>query len=122
MIVKHGVTRIVFLIGKLAIKIPNGSYSWQHFVLGMLANAQERKFSHANHNFCPTLYCSALGLLLVMKRARPVGILCLFDEDSLESLFGNYSGMVENKLDSFGEIDGKLVAIDYGSPHKCTHG
>ncbi len=43
--VTTGVTRTVFLCGRLAFKLPCMRYGWRLFLQGLLANMQEREFS-----------------------------------------------------------------------------
>lgn len=58
----------------------------------------------------PVVFSLPFGLLVVQRRALPID-----DEtfDTLEEACG--WGPVEYKLDSFGFVDGKLVAVDYGA-------
>jgi hypothetical protein len=120
--IRYGTTRTVFLIGRLAIKIPS-FVEWRLFLHGLLANLQERTFSRAGWpQLCPVRWCCPGGWFLVMSRAEP---LTRQEFDALdyaewikggESLErGDWVLPVENKLDSFGWLDGKLVAVDYGT-------
>lgn len=121
----NGATRIVLLIGRFAIKLPN-CQKYRLFLHGLLSNLQERQFSACQwEELCPVLLSDPLGLFLVMRRARP-----LTDQEwetvstqwfALETKSqhvcdqGDYYLPVEHKRDSFGVLDGKIVAIDYGS-------
>jgi len=98
------------------IKIPR-IYSWGHFLLGLLANLQERKFSRAEWSeLCPVVASIPGGWLVVMKYARPL------TEKEWKGMNvdqwmhrEDYSIPVEPKINSFGVLNGNIVAIDYGS-------
>lgn len=86
---------------------------------GLLANLQERSFSAAGWpELCPVIWAFPGGWLLIMRRARQ---LTMKEFDSLiysEWIKGDsndYIIPVEEKLDSFGMLDGKIVAVDYGN-------
>lgn len=114
--IARGSTRTVFLLGALAIKLPS-VVEWRLFLLGLLANMQERKFSRTGWpELCPVLFSLPGGWLLVMRRARE---LTREEFDSLDlSAFvnqnSNYVVPAELKMDSFGWIGTQLVAVDYG--------
>ena len=113
-----GSTRYVFFIWHYAFKIPS-LYSWKNFLLGILANLQEIKFSKCKDykdKLCPIYFYIVGGLLIVMPKVRTLSeneidseILSNFIDDGIIHL------PVENKDSSFGYLNGKLVAIDYGS-------
>lgn len=105
---KRGITREVFLIGRWAIKIPSFR-SWKLFLQGLLGNMQEKQWSGFDERLCPVVFYTPGGFLSIMPRATPIE--CINDEylsicDSLP---------VEKKLCSFGLLNGKIVAVDYGS-------
>lgn len=63
--IKKGVTRIVLLIGNIAIKIPNFTYCHLHFLNGCYGNWSERNYTKIFKNLpefynkvSPTLFCS----------------------------------------------------------------
>lgn len=65
-----GTTRMVFLIGKYAIKIPVLN-SWRGFLKGLLANCNERSIWHLCPNyFIPVLWSLPGGWVVCMPRAR----------------------------------------------------
>lgn len=111
-----GVTREVLLVGGYAIKIPKLIYGWRNFLQGLMANMQEVDFSRAGWpELCPIVFAVPGGWLTVMRRARVMteSEWVEFDVDT----FCNGSNIIpaEPKHDSFGWLDGKIVAIDYGS-------
>lgn len=136
---RRGVTREVFLVGQWAIKVPRMCYGWRSFLQGLLANLQEVDFwSTRWPTLCPVLFAIPGGWLVVMRRARPltdqewaafdypsfVTMGCHYAAANLEMQHGNprpgaepEGGMVpvENKQDSFGVLNGVIVAVDYGN-------
>lgn len=116
--VKVGSTRLVVLVWDFAIKLPR-LYSWKSFLCGILANMQENEFSRLRlKELCPVLFCSWGGFVTVMPRCEEVR---LADWDSFnywEFVDGPDPSCilpVEEKRSSFGILDGRIVAIDYGS-------
>lgn len=77
---------------------------------------QEHEFSATGWpELCPVLFSVPGGWLLVMRRAKP-----LSDAEwcSVHPEWGyreEYVVPVEMKRDSFGVLDGRIVAIDYGT-------
>lgn len=114
--IKFGTTRTVFLVGKLAIKIPVFS-EWRLFLQGLLANIQERTFSKTGWpELCPVLFSIPGGWLVIMKRAEPIS----FEEFSAFNFSefadkDDYTVPGEDKQDSLGKLDGKVVMVDYGN-------
>lgn len=113
--VARGTTRIVFLIHRWAIKIPNYE-EWRLFLHGLLSNMQEARFSRTGWpELCPVLWAIPGGWLLVMKRATPltkVEFDVFMHTEGLDK--GAYLIPAEAKPDSFGWFNGKIVAVDYG--------
>jgi hypothetical protein len=115
----YGTTRTVFRVGRWAIKVP-ATVEWRLFLLGLLANMQETKFSACGWpELCPVLFAIPGGFCVVMRRAR-----ILTDEEwfklsdaDLHNLINtaDYTVPAELKPDSFGWLDGRLVAVDYGN-------
>lgn len=136
---RSGITRIVLEFNTIVIKVPNFSYSWQHFLKGLIANISENsvyKYSKiANENvedvgywkhekkwqmLCPVKWCSWGGWILVMKRANMIK-----HEEEVKRLiyFGktlySYCDWVNNgfggddKYDNYGYIGNVLVKVDY---------
>lgn len=113
--VRHGSTRVVLLIGRWALKLPS-LYSWPHFLRGLLCNMQEAMFSATGWpELCPVVLSIPGGWLVVMPRAHPISREEFFSMD-YESFVQRPDHVVpvERKLDSFGMLDGRLVAVDYG--------
>lgn len=124
MIVMKGATRTVILTKKYAIKFPFTFYPchgyrgfWYRLLRGLLANIQEREFSgYKIHGITmnDVVFYICGGILIVSPRADKI------DTDTFIMLqrkkrIGCFPDIVECKRDSFGIINGKIVAIDYGS-------
>lgn len=117
--IAFGVTRKVLLIGDWAIKVPNFD-EWRLFLLGLLANMQEAAFSRAGWpELCPVLFSLPGGWLIVMRRAR---VLTDVEWTDMDEKFkrgfmqnSEYTVPAELKSDSFGWLNGRLVAVDYGN-------
>jgi len=113
---RQGITREVFLIGRWAIKVPRVVYGWRMFLCGLLANMQEREFSRAGWpELCPVLWSLPGGWLVVMPRCRPLNDFewACFISESFTT--GERIVPVEHKRDSFGVLDNRIVAVDYGN-------
>lgn len=115
----YGTTRTVILIGRYAIKFP-AMTEWRLFLLGLLANMQERNFSRCGWpELCPVLFSVSGGWLVVMRRARALtdDEWLAMSEPDLHAFINKpeYCIPAEIKCDSFGWLDGKLVAVDYGN-------
>lgn len=121
---KTGATRRVFLIGRYAFKVP---FAWpgtgnafcgifRRLRNGIFANGCEMvysgmKFSGNGVTFVcnPVVFALPCGLLVVQRRALPI------DDETFDTLEEACEGsLVEYKPDSFGFVDGELVAVDYG--------
>lgn len=113
---RQGCTRIVILTCRLAIKLPNVC-KWRLFLHGLLANMQERAFGATGWlELCPVLWALPGGWLVIMPRAVPLTddeFLALDVESFAEK--PDYRIPVEAKTSSFGWLNGRIVAIDYGS-------
>jgi hypothetical protein len=124
--VLSGCTRHVLLIGKYAIKIPQLTYGWRLFLLGLLGNMQEASFSEIpDDRMAPVFFSISGGFLIVMPRCEPltndeyamlnISMFWEIDNRSCNGYYGECRIPVENKQDSFGWYKGRIVAIDYGS-------
>lgn len=117
---RQGITREVVLIGRYAVKLPRVSYGWRMFLCGLLANMQEADFSTTKWpELCPVLFAIPGGWLVVMRRARPLtdGQWEEFRREDMYNMLdnGHRSIPAEHKRDSFGYLDGRIVAVDYGN-------
>lgn len=115
----YGTTRAVLLVGGVAVKFP-AMREWRLFLLGLLANMQERQFSRTGWpELCPVLFSLPGGWLVVMKRAQVLTEaewLAISDAEMRDfTNKADYCLPVELKSDSFGWLDGNLVAVDYGN-------
>lgn len=115
-----GISRTVFLVGGYAIKVPCGRYGWAKWLRGLLANLQERQWSRFGYpELCPVLFADPLGLVVIMPRAEI--LTRQLDPREYMEFFGEiypkrgYRIPSENKPDSFGYVNGRLVAVDYGN-------
>lgn len=116
---KRGITRLVFFVGKYAIKIPNVNNGMCNFLEGCLSNWKERKyykqFINADYNgnmveyAAPSLFCSWFGFIQLQKRCYPL----LRDLTSDEKEFFKPLCGTDNKKENFGFLNGKLVCLDY---------
>lgn len=114
---RQGATRIVVLTRRHAIKIPNVCDGWRLFLSGLLANMQERRVSALGWpELCPVNWSIPGGWVVVMPRAKVLsdGEFFAFDVKGFVEQ-QDYTLPVETKPNSFGWIDGRIVAIDYGN-------
>lgn len=115
----NGCTRIVFLVGRYAIKIPNFLYCHQHFLQGCYANWSERQFClsfkkvEKTENFiwkvAYSYWCGWFGLFQIQARCEPLER----DLTGCEIMFYNDVCGGDNKKENFGWYQGRLVCIDY---------
>lgn len=117
-VIKTGTTRLVIIAFNFVFKIPSPR-SYKSFLLGLMCNIQEKEFSaieEMRHKVCPVLFYFPLGLFIVMPKAR-VLIKGELSRSYLQNFCENddYIIPAEPKHDSFGYLNGNLVAIDYGS-------
>lgn len=120
MIIKYGSTRIVILINKYAIKLPNFT-NYRGFLKGLLGNLMESNWNAVNDTrLAKILFKLPLGLLNVMEKAEPLES---FNESYIKNLLKPYHtendvsdlrNIVELKQDSFGLINNEIKIIDYG--------
>lgn len=113
---RQGATRVVILTARYAIKVPS-FYSWKMFLLGLLGNMQERSFSKMNdQRLCPVLFSVPGGFCNVMPKADVMAPEEFIEFDYDGYVNGDHAPIpVERKWNSFGWLDGRVVAIDYGS-------
>lgn len=120
MSIKSGVSRIVLLIGRYAIKIPRCNRGDDFFVLGMQGNilererwrASKRDYPNGHPALAPIYFCFPFGLLLIMKRYRMMLDRPLTREEIAALPFINVDNNGNNAaLDE----QGRIVIIDYGN-------
>jgi len=120
--ISFGCHRLVFIFKRIVIKFPNFYYtimykphlyylSW--FLKGIKGNIQESKLSKMKYkHYCPIIISCPIGLFIIMKKADQ-----LKNSDSEIDLkkFMQEKNIItaENKMDSFGWLNNKLVCIDY---------
>lgn len=114
---RNGCTRIVITTKRLAFKFPNFLDGWSMFLHGLLANMQEAGWSKVKtKGVCPVLFRIPGGFLGVMRRAEILTLdeFCEFDYEKFRENT-DCAIPTEFKRDSFGWLDGEIVAIDYGN-------
>jgi len=113
---KKGVSRIVFKIGKFAIKIPNHSFNHEHFLLGCWANCSERnwykctnKIAEYKDKMAPSLFCSWFGLIQIQYWCNPI------DRDLTDEELKYFDNIRngEQKSENFGYYNNRMVCLDY---------
>lgn len=114
---KKGCTRWVICIDNVAFKFP-ALTNWRMFNLGRKANIKEWErswLSDQRISYAKTLLCVRGGLLNIQQRAK------MFSRSEWLDRAGDIIIVkdvmfphVEMKMDSFGYINGKIVAVDYG--------
>ena len=78
---------------------------------------QERTFGKTGWpELCPVIFGMPGGWFLIMRRADPLPRSWYFEMD-YEAFVNHkdYCVPVENKQDSFGVYQGRIVAVDYGT-------
>lgn len=116
MMARAGATRLVLLTKKYAFKLPNPS-GWKSFLWGLLSNLQEADLGRRGwEELCPVLFSLPGGFLVVMPRAEVCSEATMPDEETLRKLTSQPDRCVpaEWKADSWGYLEGRLVAIDFG--------
>jgi len=117
--IKYGSTRSTVLIGQYALKFPS-TVEYRLFLLGLLGNLQEKRFSGSDPRLCPVIFSMPLGLMNIMPRAQMLSrdeFFALDYKAFVDSSNGHYllSDMAERKMDTFGWLNGRIVVVDYGS-------
>ena len=114
--IKYGSSRTVILTKKYAYKLPYIGL-WKNFLWGLIANMNEVEFNRLKDpRLAKVIFHLPAGFLVVMKKAKPLGI-HEWNRKKFAEFSARHKGFVlptELKPDSFGYIEGKLVAIDYG--------
>lgn len=108
---REGRNRFVILTERYAIKIPS-LRSWRDFLFGLLNN-QNEALKPKSPDLCPVLYAFPGGWFIVMPRVKMIDMDEMVDCGPIVSrICRNHN--VEFKHSSFGYLNGKLVAVDYG--------
>ena len=118
--VKHGHSRVVVLVGRLAIKLARMS-KWKLFLMGMLSNVAEAELYRQQTKpcavLCPVLWSGFGGIVLVARRANALSedVWRTWSAESLLRLMSSTrpSARPEIKQDSYGILNGRVVAVDY---------
>lgn len=107
-----GITRIVVLVGRWAIKLPRWNYGWGKFVEGVTNNRSEWAYwrKTKSNEVCPTLF-SFWGLFNIMPRVR----ICESKEE-IECI--PLDDWLDRKPDNLGHYKEKIVWVDY--PYHIT--
>ncbi len=117
---RKGTTRVVFLVGKYAIKFPRVS-SWKMFLRGILANLDEKLWYNNSPDewrlkMCPAIMCIG-GFVLVSKRCEPISANAydLLDIEYYKPI------PMDNKISNFGWYQNRVVLVDYAdSRYFCS--
>jgi hypothetical protein len=108
-LVLTGRNRFVVLAGRWAVKVPS-LRSWRDFLFGLLNNLNEGEWAtDPTMAHCPVVWRSPGGFILVQRRAR-----ILTDQEFVDLHPALPPARAEPKADSWGWLDGRLVAVDYG--------
>ena len=109
---------MVWLIGRYAFKFPNPS-SWRSWFEGFIHNIREYnwyKYEPVGNGLSPVLFMFPSGLFIVMHRAIPLTNeeFKSMDYNKVTKLNSGHKVPCENKICSFGKINGEIKVIDYG--------
>jgi hypothetical protein len=113
---RRGFNRWVLLTRRWALKFP-APYSWRAFLYGLLNNMNERQQGRGKTGACPVVWSLPGGLLNAMPRVAPLSA-AGFAALDVRAFCEAHQLVVEHKLDSFGLLNGELVAVDYGWPRE----
>jgi hypothetical protein len=105
---RQGITRLVFITNKYAIKVPRINRGWKRFIEGMCSNMSENQCWNAceSEYLCPVLF-SFGGFVLVMPKLE-----ILKRGDSLPKIHTKEPGCDPNPI-NYGYLNGKIVCVDY---------
>ena len=120
--IASGATRWVLLVGSYAFKIPRVDHGGRLFLLGCLANLNERGTSQesaGDPRLARTYACAPLGLLAVAERITGPLLRRRLTRDEALSLplqeFSGESGVDDNGHNVATREDGSLVVLGYGN-------
>lgn len=129
---------MVLLIGNYAIKLPNLRYRYPAAIWGLIHNLSERNWWRSVRTvgvtgaddvgndwrqamrplLCPVIWGDRWGIMLIMRRAKPLPknydcpAFYVWQEYRFKKLAG-VTCPAELKRESFGLLEGRVVAIDY---------
>ncbi len=108
--VRSGITRIVWLIGPYAIKIPNPRYGWDKFLRGLLSNMTEYRFTPLaeKFNLTPVIWSLWGGWLNIQLRCEPI------TDEEFSRLNESDWMTCDFKRENFGKLNGRILLLDYG--------
>lgn len=124
--VEFGRTRLVFLIGRNAIKVPRTTEGFIGFVLGLIHNLNEKRRyrSRPDLPLGRVRWVAPFGLLLVMERLIPIQDEDWPTEERMEMVEWLNSEFEDVKeigivadvhIGNFGyRLDGTILCLDYG--------
>jgi hypothetical protein len=112
-----GTSRIVLLIGNLAIKIPRLSNGRRFFVIGMLGNVNEAKYFFRDYNrdrrLAEVLFCFPFGLFSINKR---YDIINDIEDVNIGGLGAENLDYYSGNCKNLGRDDkGNIKILDYGN-------
>lgn len=118
--IESGITRNCLVFKNIVIKFPT-FISYKLFLKGLLANLQEKQFSKLEReDLAKVYYGNSLGLVIIMKRANVVDVLCNWGEFK-DMIYKKYENdnmkdfmLSDCKPSNWGYINNNLVKIDYG--------
>lgn len=110
-LVIEGRNRFVLLTRRHAIKFPS-LRCWRDFLFGILNNLHEAQAHRDHWAYCPVLWVSPLGLVLVMPRCEAIDPA---DWPDVATMLPTDT-CAEMKPSSWGWFGRRLVAVDYGWP------
>jgi hypothetical protein len=109
----RGRNRVVVLTRRHAYKLPTPT-SWPDFLFGLLNNMNEaRRGKRGQQGYCPVVFALPGGWLTVMLRARPM-LPAEWEGFDAKAFCSRLGIKAEHKPCSFGWLNGRIVAVDYG--------
>ena len=109
--IHEGISRICFLIGNYAIKVPSFR-SWGRFLTGLLNNKHEANWHNRKAYFCPVIFACPGGFFNVYPRCQPV------QKNAYKRIYYEIRRdryrWVENKAANYGIYQDRVVALDFG--------
>lgn len=119
---RDGKTRLVFVIGLIALKFARGARGRRSnlYEADLYARVSERRRAM----LCPILWCAPYGIVLLSRAACPISEeekSCLMDTNGFpdwdwERGSPDNNSPFEYKASDWGCLDGRLVSLDYAAP------